>query len=219
MIERVCEPNGNSTHGSPRRGVGDLGARRGEHDQVLLSQCRPLDAGDSGRGLDADDEIELTADQMVDQFARRGDAQEQGHLGSVGAELLQRVRQVDEGGGIDHPDPDPAGDTRPLAVGPPGQVARESQHLTGVRDHGSGSVANVSAPSVPVEQRDAEPPFEFGEALRQSRGADADLRRRRGPCRCVVDGHEVLQLADRKVRKGAHLVQSSSDLLHRNSEV
>ncbi len=215
MIERVCEPNGNSTHGPQRRGVGDLDARRGEHDQLLLSESGGLDTGDVGRRFDADDEIEFAVDQVVDQLARRGDAQEQGHVGSVGTELLQRVGQVDQGGRIDHPDADPAGDSRALAVGPRRQIAGEPQHLTGVGDDGSGSVADVPAPSVPVEQRDAEPPFELGEALRERRRADADRVARPGPRRRLVDGHEVLQLADREVRKRAHLLQNSSDLLHR----
>ena len=65
----------------------------------------------------------------------------------------------------------------------------------------------------------ADPPFEFGQTLRQRRRTDADPLGGGGPRRLVGDGDEVLELADRDVgqigeRRHRHAAQISSVLLH-----
>ena len=179
MIERVCEPSGNSTHGPHDAASAIVDARRAVHGELLRRS-----SGVSSNGGPA------TVRPAV-RRRRRGRVRRRSASRSAAPDGATRSSSVTSGRSRRNsrsasgkwrtaaasiiPMRTRAGDARALAVGPRGEVAGESEHLAGVGDaRARATVAEVPAPSVPIEQRDAEPPFEFGEALRECRRADAD---------------------------------------------
>ena len=73
--------------------------------------------------FDTHDEVEFATHQPAEELRRRGDAEQDVHPGAGEAELAERVGEVDDGGGVDHAEPD-AARSAPCAAGRPSGPGR-----------------------------------------------------------------------------------------------
>ena len=204
MTARVCDPAGRSPTG-PNRSAAPRAHRRGastlsgssSRAWVLtpVGQARRSRRRRRGRAR-----REPGAPAAAATGRRRG-----GGRRRVAARRwrAQHVGEVVRGGGVDHAEPHRARRARAAggAASGPGRGWRRpwTRRSAG---RGRGRRRRHPAATVALEQRDAEPALQLGDALRQRRRRHADGGRGLGPGVVAIDGHQVLELLDGEVEAG-----------------
>ena len=117
----------------------------------------------------------------------------------LGAKRPQDIGEVGHRCDVDHPEPNAPGRRRLQPLRPVDQVSRDVTTRRAWSSTGAQVVRSTRRRPSRLEQLHADPPFEFGKALRQRRRAHPDAIGRDRPRRCVGDCDEVLQLTDRDV--------------------
>jgi hypothetical protein len=88
---------------------------------------------------------------------------------------------VPDGCGVDHAETKTPHSCTVQTIGPVGEIPREAEDVPGVTHCRRGGRPDASSSAVSLEQRYAETALEFGKSLRQCRGTDPDLARRKRP--------------------------------------
>ena len=178
--------------------------------------------GPAGGRFDTDDQVELAADQPLEQLRRWRDAEQDVDVGTGehGSPAACRGSAATAAASIIPSRTVPAAPVRCRSA----QRARSPVSPSTWRAWASTGCADGRRcrrrPSR-SKRLDAEPPFEFGEPLREGRRADPDAVGRLRPRRLVVDGDEVLELTDRRSGSGRHVscrIVQSCFTVHRPCE-
>ena len=222
MTLRVCEPDGTPPRVPRWRGT-DVGVVGGVDEEGFVEQRLGDDFGGEVGGPDEDRHVEVAPHEGLEQLAGGGHSEVEVDVGVSGAKCPDGEGPVVDGDGVDGAEADVSGGAGAAGPGPAGEVAGGGDDPACVGEHLGGVGAQQGLAAATLEQRQAHPAFELGQALGEGRRGDAESGGCCGPGGGVGGGHEVLELLDGEVREhreitwGGHVERLQVDLVILNS--